>query len=80
MPSCQTIMWVRASRGAVGTGSDDGMSWWWNHAAPGATHAMRAGNMVDTSSPRLRRCSTGTEEALTGFDVEEEELVEPAQG
>jgi hypothetical protein len=28
-------MCVRGSRGAVGTGAEDGINWWWNHSAPG---------------------------------------------
>ena len=40
-------MVVLASDSAAGTGVPSGMSWLWNHAAPGDSHAIIAGIMVE---------------------------------
>lgn len=40
----------RASNVATGVPSGEGMSWWWNQAAPGASHTMRAGTIVETAT------------------------------
>jgi hypothetical protein len=54
--SCQTAIEVRASRTELGAnGGEEGISSWWNHAAPGNTQAMRAGNVVETEVFSIRR-------------------------
>ena len=52
-------MVVRGSEREAGTGVPSGMSWLWNHAAPGNTHAMTAGITVDAVKQRELRYFPG---------------------
>ena len=74
-------MVVRALSSVVGTGVPSGISWWWNHAAPGASHAMTAGITVDTVHMNVASVKPYLENrALTGFNVQEQQLIDPRKG
>ena len=65
LPSCQMAMVVLASESAVGTGVPSGISWLWNHDAPGDNHAIMAGIMVEATELQCM-CWHGTSRVLLG--------------